>query len=386
MRRVSSSITSSISLSRLVYQLPFAGSIPNELQREYFSLPWSRRVALVRKAWSRELLQLATGQRRHRHPIPRNARRILWVYSWTTIGDAIMDLSQCTLFPDHMEIDLCIAPHLADLFQGDPRFGTVYRSIDACRDDYDFILLHNANTPSLKLKRKHFPSTPFNTVFGHLVGECFSRADFVARRLEQLLPLPGTKSTMPAMPSLPLDDIGIPLADGFRIAVALGGRDHRRRGPDWSAILPAVVDAWPRDAAPPVFVLLGDRTASDDLAAICPDFVARHCEVLANKLSLRATATAIRDCDAFLGVDGGLMHIALAFDKPGLGLFTLIRPEWRMHAEARMRSHYQMEALATLDPRDVARQFVTATESALEQPGSPRDRQTIPGGVLQRAS
>jgi hypothetical protein len=352
---------SSVSLSESLYRLPFSRSIPNDLRHEYLSLPRSRRFALVRKAWSRELLLLAARQRGLRKPVvPQHVRRVLWLYSWTTIGDAIMDLSQCAHFPAHMEVDLCIAPHLADLFQGDSRFRAVYRSVQECPTDYDFILLHNTNTPALKLKLQHFASTPFNTIFGHLFGECFSRADFVAQRLGQLLSLPIEK---PARPSLQLDDIGAPLPPGYRIAVALGGRDHRRKGPDWREILPAIVDAWPAGATPPVFVLVGDHSAAADIAAIHPRFLAQHCAVTVDRLSLRATAVAIRECDAFLGVDGGLMHVALAFDKPGLGLFTQIRPEWRMHPDARMQSHFQMEPLSTLVPHQVARRLVSSLAS-----------------------
>lgn len=343
-------------LSDPIYRLPFAADIPNDLQREYRALPWSRRFTLVRKAWSREMMLLAAGQRRLRNEtIPSNTRRLLWIYSWTTIGDAIMDLSQRAFLPPHIEVDLCIAPHLADLFQGDTRFGTVYRSVQDCRNDYDFILLQNANTPALKAKFQHFPDTPFNTLFGHLYGECFSRIDFVARRLGQLS---ARQVDKPVLPSLRLNDVSTVLPHGYRIAVALGGRDQRRMGADWSSILPAIVDAWSDDAMPPVFVLLGDGSAMADMAAICPAFLSRHCEVHANRLSLRATATAIRDCDAFLGTDGGLMHVALAFDKPGLGLFTQIRPEWRMHPDARMESHFQMEPLSTLVPHAVAQRFL----------------------------
>jgi heptosyltransferase-2 len=348
----------SVSMSNPIYRLPFQSSIPNDLKREYLSLPRSFRFTLQRKAWSRELLLLAARQRRLRRPVmPPDVQSILLLYSWTTIGDAIMDLSQCALLPPHIEVDLCIAPHLADLFQGDRRFRAVYRSPEECRNDYDFILLQNAGTQAIKTKLQHFEATPFNTIFGHLYGECFSRMDFVAQRLAQLSSRP---VAAPAMPSLALDDVGPVLPAAYRIAVAMGGRDQRRMGLDWSSILPAIIAAWPADTALPVFVLAGDHTATDDIAAIAPAFLARHCKIAANKLGLRTTAAVIRDCDAFLGADGGLMHVALAFDKPGLGLFTHIRPEWRMHSDARMRSHFQMEPLSTLMPRDVARRLVAA--------------------------
>ena len=254
-------------------------------------MPKIRRMALIRKAWARELLLLSLRQRRlRRGTIPQEARRILWVYSWTTIGDAIMDLSQRALFPPHVEVDLCIGPHLADLFQGDPRFAAIYRTVQECPNDYDFILLHNANTQCFRMKAQYFPKIPFNTIFGHLYGECFSRVDFVAQRLGQLLsrPVPG-----PMQPLLRLDDVGVVLPRSYRIAVALGGRDHRRRGVDWSVILPAIMDAWPEGAKPPVFVLVGDHTAASDIAALCPAFRARHCEVMATRMSLRTTAIAM---------------------------------------------------------------------------------------------
>jgi heptosyltransferase-2 len=347
-----------VALSDLICRPPFAAAIPNDLQREYRSLPLRRRAALLRKAWSRELWLKLNGQGRLRTgEIPADARRILWIYSWTTIGDAIMDLSQCALLPPQAEIDLCIAPHLADLFQGDARFAHVFRSVDECTGNYDFILLHNATTALLQTKRRRFPDVPFDSVFGQLSGECFSRMDFVAQRLGQLLSLP---VPMPAPPALLLDDIAPTLRDGFRIAVALGGRDPRRSGAPWPAILPAIVEAWPKGAPAPVFVLTGDPTAMTDLAALPREFVERHAEILVDRTSLRATAAAIRDCDAFIGPDGGLMHIALAFGKPGLALFNCIRPEWRMHGGACMNVFFSDAPLSAFAADKIAHRFMSA--------------------------
>lgn len=347
-----------MALSDLICRPSFAAAVPNDLQREYRSLPLRRRAEMLRKAWSRELWLKLNGQGRLRTgAIARDARRILWIYSWTTIGDAIMDLSQCALLPPHVEIDLCIAPHLADLFQGDARFAQVFRSIDECTGNYDFILLHNTTTFLLEMKRRRFPDVPFDSVFGHLHGERFSRMDFVAQRVGQLVSLP---EAMPAPPALLLDDIAPPLREGFRIAVALGGRDPRRSGAPWPAILQGIADAWPDGAPAPVFVLMGDRAAMDDLAALPPEFLERHAEILVNRTSLRATAAALRDCDAFIGPDGGLMHIALAFDKPGLALFNCIRPEWRMHRDAGMHVFFHDAPLSVFAADKVVRRFMSA--------------------------
>lgn len=351
--------------SHPIYGLPFPGSVPNELRQEYRTLPRTRQWSLTRRVWQRELLLLAAGQRRLRLPrIPPDARRILWHYTWATIGDAVMDLSQRHLFPPHMEVELCIAPHLAQLFARDRRFAAIHHAPDDCQGRYDFVLLHDLGTRAIKLKLRHHASTPFNTIFGHLNGECFSRIDFVTQRLAQLLDLPTPKA---ALPSLPLEVCDLAESSHYRVGVTLGARDARRRYPHWPAVLAQVLIQWPEERRPPVFVLMGDGNAGEDLAAFSHEFLDAHCEVAVNRLSLMETTHLIRGCDAFLGADGGLMHLAVTSNRPGLALFTDIRPEWRLHPEARLQGYFQTGPMHAFDPRQIATGFLRALPTVFSE-------------------
>jgi ADP-heptose:LPS heptosyltransferase len=51
-----------------------------------------------------------------------------------------------------------------------------------------------------------------------------------------------------------------------------------------------------------------------------------------NKLTIRQTASVISQCDAFLGCDSGLAHLATAVGVPAVTLFGPIHPASRAHA------------------------------------------------------
>ena len=341
-----------------IYGLPFDATIANELEREYRQMSPARRFTSMRKVVQRELLLRLTGQSQLRVAhAPLQARRVLWIYPWTTVGDSLMDLAVRTHLPANLQFDLLIEPSLAPLYVDDPRWNKVHARVEDCDAAYDFVLLQDLSTKSLKLKARLARSTPFATVFGHLRGECFDRMSFAQRRMEQIF---GIEGTGPAAQSLHMAARGEQSGQQLRVAVALGARDPRRTYGQWPQVLQAVVDRWPAGWPTASLVLMGNQAARQDLALFAPAFLARHCHVEIGQLDLRGVAASITACDAFVGADGGLMHIAVALDKPGAALFVEIDPRLRLLPSARMRSLFTPHDIDCIHPADVAKALLAA--------------------------
>ena len=110
----------------------------------------------------RELALRANGQARRRvEQVPQHVSSLLWVYTATVIGAAIMDLAARVLVPRRVEIDLLIAPALAPLFAADRRLRQVHTDPNVLPDDIDFLLLDSFRSTSLGLKTKRYPQLPF---------------------------------------------------------------------------------------------------------------------------------------------------------------------------------------------------------------------------------
>ncbi len=344
-----------------IHGLPFDEPIAEALAEEFAEQPWGRRTQALRKAAFREVALLATGQFRRRvERVPANVGAILWVYTWTTVGDAIMDLAPRVLVPASIAIDLLIAPALAPLFANDRRLRTVHVDPDAALGDVDFVLLDSLRATSLRLKRHAYPSLPFATMRGHNAGERFDRAAYADRRVRQLFGLPAGDVVAP---TLDLGDAGGTVYDAerFRIAVPLGARRSPKRYLRWNEVLRDIVAGWPRHVAAPEFRLMGQgHSARKDLQSIDADLVQRHAVVEIDSGDLRKTAFDIAACDAFLGVDGGLMHVAVAVGTPGLALFANIDPAYFLRPGGTMVAMRSEAEVSALDAARVAAEFLAA--------------------------
>src|SRR5664280_1827101 len=344
-----------------VYSLPFAEPIANTLDQEFAAQRLGRRVQALRKAALRELLLLANGQARQRvKRVPATARSMLWVYTCTTVGDAIMDLAPRLLVPRRVEIDLLIAPALAPLFATDRRLREVHTDPNTLPPDVDFILLDSFRTAALRLKAKRYPRLPFASMRGHNAGERFDRVAFADRRIRQLFDLPVEEVVQPV---LDLGESGGKVfeEERFRIAVPLGARAARMRYAHWNETLRRIVSAWPKGLAPPQFRLLGrGESARKDLGAIGDEFVVAHCMAELDSGDLRKSASDIAECDAFLGVDGSLMHVAVGVGTPGLALFARIDPAHFLRPASTMRALRSDGEVSDLDAAKVAGAFLAA--------------------------
>lgn len=357
---------------RATRTLPFDAPIIHELDIEYLAQPLRRRINDLRKAWQRELGLFATGQAKRRVPsFPDGPLRLLWIYNWSTVGDAVMDLAMRAHLPRELQIDLLIAPSLAPLYTGDPAFRGVFTRPEDISGDHDAVLLQDLSSLSISLKRRLAASLPFASMFGHLRGERFDRQTFAQRRAEQLFRIPIQAPAAPALvlrPRLASERTGTHpnlIADSYvhtntRIAVALGARDVRRWYRRWPELLACITSRWPALRPPPRFVLLGTNNANADVAQFNADFLKEHCELQVDRLDLLGTASAIMNCHAFLGPDGGLMHIAVALDKPGLGLFVEIDPRMRLLPGSRVKGLRASGALGDMASNDIAEGLLAA--------------------------
>ncbi len=344
-----------------IHALPFAEPIANTLAEEYAAQPWPRRLQALRKAGLRELALLLNGQARRRvERVPADVHALLWTYTGTTVGEAIMDLAARQLVPRSIDIDLLIAPSLAMLYASDRRLRAVHTDPNAVPDDVDFVLLDAFRSTSLRLKATRYPRLPFASMRGHNAGERFDRVAFADRRMRQLFGLPPGEVVAP---TLDLGESGGKVFEDarFRIAVPLGGRVAHQRYGHWNEVLRRLVTAWPMGLAPPEFRLLGQgSSARKELSAISPELVAAHGSVGLDTGDLRETALDIAVCDAFLGVDGALMHVAVALGKPGLALFANIDPAYSLRPASTMRALRSDGDAADLPAEQVANAFLGA--------------------------
>jgi ADP-heptose:LPS heptosyltransferase len=143
------------------------------------------------------------------------------------------------------------------------------------------------------------------------------------------------------------------------IAVALGGRDARRTYFRWDEVLLALIRHWPEHWPAPRFFLIGSgQSAAQSLRTLSESFVAENCMVALDLPDIRQAVSVINGCQAFIGADGGLMHIALALSKQGLGLFGAIRPEWRILPGAQLTSIYDEGDINRIDPSMIVDRFL----------------------------
>lgn len=318
-----------------IFDMPFQSEILNDLEAEYRCQSRWDRAAAIRKVLQRELLAGLTGQASLRvERVPPGTRRMLWIYGWTALGDSLMDLAVRKHLPRSIAVDLLIPPATESLYRGDPFLNDVHCRPEQCSGDYDFVLLQHMSARLLRTKAQIAPRAPFSSVLGYLNGERFDRMTFAQRRMEQLF---GIAKRPPASQHLRASTEAPQCGDRLHIAVALGARDPRRTFRNWSEALQQTIEQWPRDRASPLFVLLGDSTAQRDVASFPPEFVDQYCRVEIGHSDLRSVAASLARCHAFVGMDGGLMHMAAALGKPGLAVFAKIDPLMRLRPDTAMR-------------------------------------------------
>ncbi len=347
------------------------GDHMNNLRGEYAALPSAMRRKWYRRYLIRRIVLLLTGQAMlQRKTIPSETRRMLWIYDWSTIGDAIMDLSQRFAIPANITIDVCMPYGAAALFEGDERFNHIYRDIRDCPDNYDFILLHDIGPRSIRFKLAHFFSTPWASTLNYQHGEQYARLHFSAWRFEQLLndviaPLHAPLHLPLHRPRISRRGIETVVPHTGVIAVALGSIDARRQFRRWASLLTALRDLGMTRNLPFRFMLIGSGApAREDLAQLPTPFVEQCCDVQFDLPNLMLLKQQLARAQFFLGCDSGLMHMAEALDVPGIGLFGGIKPEWRLLPSSQIMPLYSSENVNEIAIPDIVSAFTGLLDAA----------------------
>ena len=354
-----------MALRHPIYNPLGLGNTANSLKAEYQAHPLPRRLKWL-KQWARlKTLLFLSGQSSQRvKRLSLGTRKVLYAYDWGAIGDSIMDLSQRQLFPDEIQLDLYMPSKASVLFEGDARFGNVYRNAADCPADYDLIILHNMSPALVRFKMQRYPDTSFYDVLGYLQGEMYDRMRFCHVGLMRLLGLDDKPLCAPQVGVRHISEVVIQRGS---IAVALGAMDESRRHyARWQSVLDSIHKALTAIGVDhPRFVLVGSGvSAHKDLERLDTEFVASHCEVRLDLPSLAAVQRQIVSCEYFLGADGGLMHIASALNKPGVALFAEVNPQWRLPAGSRLHCIFASKSVDMIPVEEIVSTFMHAiTES-----------------------
>lgn len=347
-------------ISELIYKPLRLVGYGNDLEREYLSQSLRVKIGWWRGVLSRELTLWLTGQkflqRKYFELKGKQHTRILWFYDGLSLGDCIMDLSQRQIIADHATIDLCITRGPASLFVGDPAVRAVYTKPEQCLQNYDFVLMYNLSTYSIRIKRRYFKAIPFATTLDHQQGECYDRITYSWLRLCQLFRLPvAANNRAPVRPNIVAADV----ARKGHVCVALGSVDRRRRYSQWADLLHSIVTGWPAQHAAPRFVLVGNgESAQEALAQIAPAFIECYCEIRFDLPVIDNLKDEVALCECFLGVDGGVMHLAEALNKRGVAVFTVIKPAWRLLDTTRLKTIAAESNVNDIKPNAIAALFL----------------------------
>ena len=229
-------------------------------------------LTVAKKYLHRRLRLALSGQanREVRHVAP-NAR-VLWIYGGkASVGDAVMDLSGRALLRDREgPIDLLITPGLKAVFEGDDIFRQVFD--DPARlnpADYDVVVLQEFNYPTLRLKRKHFPSLPFACLFRFFHGPDRNQTQFSLAAVNDVFSLgfgpdallARAKPYLRQESDLPESVVRQLPARPF-IVLAMGGVEPRRTYAHWREFLQAYDIAY-QPGLPTGVVLLGSGNGVD---------------------------------------------------------------------------------------------------------------------------
>lgn len=282
-----------------------------------------------------------------RNRVPAGAN-ILWLYTGKrNFGDANLELSGRALLKGRkINIDLFTLPNLKELFKEDDIFANVFSSLDEIRRrKYDFILLPEFNHRSIKLKIKLFKNLPYACLFRFFDGParnqtCFSHAAINSifslglsqdEIYESAKPyLHNTKETANSVSHL------IP-HEGF-LAVSIGGIDPYRSYRFWPEFLRLLDQAPPHEAMPANIVLVGSNNGLEMETLILKNAFQRlRIQSCVGKLSILQTREIISKSRAFVGCDGGLLHVAHSTSTPSISLFSNREPH-RMWLTPQCRS------------------------------------------------
>lgn len=258
---------------------------------------------------------------------------VLWLYlDIPQIGDAMMDLAPRSILHDlGLKVDLCTLPHIADLFQGDIWFNSVETNIKKLiNNQYDLVIVSSFKWRSIKHKTFYAFRQPWLAIYEKFTGPEINRSLYSAVKISEIfgLKLNDAELAFHAKQKLVLGVKGCfinPLANS--VAITLGGVDPTRSYTHWYDVVLAL-----RAVGVKNIVLLGQSKLNLEDTIISAtqdnDFKVHN---FVGKTTLKQCFAIMQNVDIIIASDGGLMHLAVATNKPVIGLFNqAINPIWRM--------------------------------------------------------
>lgn len=303
---------------------------------------------ILRKFLSRWLPLAMAGQHRlYRRHIPP-ASRVLWIHNGKpNFGDSLLELSGRRFLgfsaDRSTKVDLWTLPHLAELFQGDQFFDSVYSDPGQIHfADYDFVLLTEFNHRSIRDKVRFARHLQWTSLFDYFWGPDRNQALFSAAAVNDRfsLGLSQTDLVSQAGPVLPEGCEVEP--EPSRICFAIGGIDPKRSYSKWADVMicldhlicSSVVGDDQADFGRGLkwqVALVGSDNGQAQAQKILSKRY-RQLQVVSHvaELSIKDTARVIQASRLFVGCDGGLLHVAHAVGVPSLSIFADESPELRL--------------------------------------------------------
>jgi heptosyltransferase-2 len=256
-----------------------------------------------------------------------------------------------------LRLDLLTLPKLAPLFLEDEVFQRVHTDPTAVNpDDYDVVLLQEYNHPSLRLLQRHFRQLPYACLFRYFYGPARNQTSFGFHAANRLFGL-GLSPSEVDLCCAPYLTVSAATRESVReflpsnpfVALALGGIDPRRTYSRWAEVLAAAGQMHLSEGRAPLnVVLLGSDNGvamQEHLLAAPPAGI--HLTPLVGRLAILQSQAVAGLAAAFVGCDGGLMHLAHSSGVPSVTIFAAGEPPAMFLSPA-----YPSEPLYSTDSAD----------------------------------
>jgi hypothetical protein len=348
-------------LFRRFWVIPTAHFVPSDQQ--YFLETRISNPAWLLKCAKRYFFFILSGQIFFElHKIPSGAKRILWINtSAPSMGDTLMDVSG-RVFLSGKIVHLLTNKKNKELFAADSIFAKVFIDINeidsSIRKSYDLVILDSYGPLTLLQKiRLTRLGLPFTGFYGFLNGYEIHRLIYSHARLAYLSNI--DIGRYPIRPTLEPKSRFQPASDRLRplTAIAVGGEWEYRTYQHWASVVSILLSTTD-------IVLLG---STNGLAI--GEYIQHKFPLVKSwvgKQTLREAVSSIKECDFFVGSDGGLWHIANALGTPSVVLFAnkhlFDQRQCRVDlttTDINARAIYHPESVSAISPEDIAKAFLT---------------------------
>ncbi len=255
-------------------------------------------------------------------------QKILWVFiGKRNFGDAIMEMSGRVLLENKgFDIDLFTLPQLESLFEDDPIFKNVYSDQNRLKtENYDVVLLQEMGLASIKLKTKYLRNLPYASLFDFFYGPDRNQTYFSYYAINNIFGLNYSeeyiKDNARSFLYSKMDNhlkIKKIIPNTKYISISIGGIDPLRIYNEWQEFF-HLLDTNGHNYCICLVGSSNGSTVAESIMAI--NYKNLEVYSLVGKLSLIETFEVIKASIAFVGCDGGLLHVATAADTPCVALF-----------------------------------------------------------------